>query len=52
MAKKLIVLVASFCVMNLYAVLIAPFSGLPKLISQSDAIIILRIEQRLVAQLR
>lgn len=47
MAKKFVLLAASFCVVNLYAVFIAPFPGLEKLISRSDAIVVLGIERQL-----
>ena len=40
-------LIALFCASNFAAVLIAHFPGLEKLISQSDAIVILRVERQL-----
>ncbi len=47
MARKLMFLVAILCASNLGAVLISPFPGLEKLISQSDGIVILRVDRQL-----
>ncbi len=47
MARKLMFLIAILYASNLGAVLISPFPGLEKLISQSDGIVIIRVERQL-----